>query len=134
MNDNSTNTSPPQEFETQTARPVAPEDLRPGDYVAALQIVSERVWPMFGLDEKPPRLIHVVHWPRHNWQPMRVEELCLPFVLLATPRGKHCVIDVRQYRLGRVSASFGRRLFEVMGAAEEREKAATPEDAPTSSE
>ncbi len=132
MNDNITNA--PEDSEARMTRPVAPEDLRPGDYVAALQVVSERVWPLFSLDEKPPRLVHVVHWPRHNWQPMRVEEICLPFVLLETPRGKHCVIDVRQYRLGRVSESFGRRLFEVVSAAKERETAATPADTDASSE
>lgn len=132
VNDNITSAS--EDIEARMARPVAPEDLRPGDYVAALQVVNEHLWPMFGSDEKPPRMFRVLAWPGHDWMPMQVEDICLPFVMLKTPRGKHWVLDTRQCRLGRVSASFGRRLFEAIAAAEEREKATTPADTAPSSE
>jgi hypothetical protein len=45
-------------------------------------------------------------------QPMKVVEVCLPFVLVRKASGKHETLDVRRYRFARVSKEFGRKAFK----------------------
>ena len=108
---------------TRTSRPIAPEDLRPGDYVAALHIVLELLPCCAGADDwKPPTPQRVLLLPWAGGKPVRVQELCLPFVLARSSHGDACTFDVRRYRLARVSKRYGREVFRAAKA--ERRQAA----------
>ncbi len=94
--------------EDRTSCPVAPEDIRRGDYIAILQLVCEYV-PLFGLgpdDGDLPRRMLVL--PKEGGIPMRVIEQCLPFVLVEKAGGSHTTLDTRRHRLARLSEECAR--------------------------
>jgi hypothetical protein len=116
------------------ARALAPEDIRPGDYVALLHIMTENEPSSAETDsilgrERAPFKLNV---PWNAGMPARVVEVCLPYVLLKTARGKLRAIDIRRYRLARVSTRFGRRAFDELAAERKAEECAgSAKDAPT---
>ena len=95
------------------AQPLAPEDLAAGQYVTPLTRLREHM-PFFCTEEafkdrtEPYRMNCI---PKVR-APVRVVEVCLPFVLIETPKGTTRMIDLRRYRLARVSDRFGRIMFE----------------------
>lgn len=100
------------------SRPVAAEDLRPGEYVAILRTVNEWM-PLFCDGEawkertEPRRML----WLPDDDQldPMKIVSICLPFVLVTKADGKHRTIDARQVRLARLPKSFGKAAFARLG-------------------
>ncbi|HVP10892.1 MAG TPA: hypothetical protein VMV94_06835 [Phycisphaerae bacterium] len=107
--------------ELEMARAVAPEDIQPGEYVTALHVVWECIpFPWDGSDgnSRPARILML---PENGSTPVQVLEVCLPLVLVKTPYGKRGLIDVRKYRLARVSEQFGRRVFEEIEAQQQAE-------------
>lgn len=95
------------------AQPLAPEDLAAGQYVTPLTRVLE-CFPYYSTEEvfrgrtEPFRLTYL----GNKRTPARVVEVCLPFVLIETPKGKTRMIDLRRYRLARVSDRFGQIMFD----------------------
>ncbi len=114
------------EEDIQVVRRVAPEDIHSGDYLTALHAVTEIV-PWWDADTFGgcPAPIRVAHLPKNPVPPVQVLEVCLPLLLVRTPQGKHRLLDVRRYRLARVSERFGRRVFEQFAA----DKLAAPKPA-----
>ena len=51
--------------------------------------------------------------------PMKVKSVCLPFVFVKLPDGRHRTLDVRQHQLAEVSRDYGRSVFD---AARDRRK------------
>lgn len=45
--------------------------------------------------------------------PLKVEEICLPFVLATTPLGAPHTLDVRQVQLARLSRRYGRAVTKA---------------------
>jgi len=95
--------------ESRTSSSVAPEDIRRGDFVAILRQVCEYV-PMFA-EGKPedgdlPRRILVL--PKQGGLPLRVIEVCLPFLLVEQVDGTHATLDTRRNRFARLSEEFAR--------------------------
>ena len=117
------------ERETYISRTLAPEDIRPGQYVSVLHVVDEYL-PFGCLDGETWRRIEpvrVVWLPSSRGLPMLVIDVCLPFVLVKNSNGDCRTLDVRRHRLARISAAFGRTAFERAKAAKrkrerEREK------------
>lgn len=110
------------DYELNIARAVAPEDLRPGQYVAPLHVVSERVreaWEC--LDASSDKLVRMARLPEGEPIPVLIVEVCLPFVFIQTAEGKHSVLDVRRWRLAHVAEQFGQRVFAQL-AAEKRDE------------
>ena len=103
--------------DTNLARPIAPEDLNRGDYVAVLSEITE--FPSFlWFDELPS---HSPHEPvRVQWQgrfdesPLRVKDLCLPYVFVKSAHGRYETLDVRQYRLARLSPRYAKRVWKLL--------------------
>ena len=104
--------------ESRVAQIVAPEDLAKGQYVTPLSSTREHM-PLFCSDDafrgrsEPFRLT----WTPKAKAPVRVVDVCLPFVLIETPKGRTRMIDLRRYRLARVADRFGRVLFDQARAA-----------------
>ncbi len=95
------------------SQPLAPEDIRPGDFVSLLHVVSECV-PFFCIEDVQFRQIEpvrITHMPR-SIEPMEVVEVCLPFVLVRKVDGEHATLDVRRHKLARLSQRFGKKSFK----------------------
>jgi hypothetical protein len=93
-----------------TAKPVAPEDIRPGQYVIITHMVFEGL-PHTYLQEppgtRPIELLRVAFMSQHC-TPMRVVDVCLPVIVIKAWDGEQNVIDARRVRLARVPLRFGR--------------------------
>ncbi|MBN2448569.1 MAG: hypothetical protein JXO22_17715, partial [Phycisphaerae bacterium] len=73
-----------QQKRIRLARALAPEDIRPGDYVTLLHYVTE-VLPLAALVDttwQTPKPIAVQWLPWGGGMPVRVLGVCLPFVLV----------------------------------------------------
>lgn len=101
---------------TYIARTLAPEDIRPGAYVAVLHVVDEFLpHPLF-LDDvkwKSAAPIRVRWLPSDASTPMKVKAVCLPFVFARTPDGKHHSLDVRRHELAAVPEAYAREVFRA---------------------
>jgi hypothetical protein len=103
------------ENELTVARPLAPEDIRAGFYVAILNVVWESFPP--GCDQpwrelKPLRTVWLP--PPDAALVLKVREVCLPFVLTEQPGGPPRTLDIRRWRLALVSERFGVEVFKAM--------------------
>jgi hypothetical protein len=95
--------------EATLARALAPEDVRPGDYVAVLDEVVE--FPSWYWCDEPvltgrEEVVRVRYTPRDDALPMKVRAVCLPFVLVREPCGRERTLDVRRCRLARLHSDF----------------------------
>ena len=101
------------------AQRLAPEDIRPGRYVAILYVIGEHEPMFFELESLTDRVIELPRFRRmpHYSEPMEVLDVCLPFVLVKRVDGEPVTLDVRRLALAGVSARFGREAFERHKAA-----------------
>lgn len=115
---------------TELSKQLAPEDVRRGQFVCVLYIIDETI-PFFGGDSSAwgrtePLRYRLLPW--RGVRPMRVIDVCLPYVLVKRADGYHQTLDVRQHRLARVSERFGRMAFKRAKADEKRRKAVDDDD------
>jgi len=110
------------EPEVGVSRPVAPGALRPGDYITAVLVLSEESAAPWERDVGHPAVSRALRLP-DTVAPTCVLEVCLPFVLVQTAQGKARVLDVRRYRLARVSETFGQRVFARLAEDRKAEQA-----------
>ncbi|WP_437203645.1 hypothetical protein [Planctomicrobium sp. SH664] len=104
------------------ARPVGPEDLRCGDFIAVLQEVVEV--PTFPAGEcfvessamTPQRYSYC---PRRPAGPLRIEALCLPFVFVRNAKGQHRTLDIRLSQLARLDEDYSKTVWKLMRPREE---------------
>jgi hypothetical protein len=95
--------------ELRTSRSVAPEDIRRGDYIAILQQVCEYV-PLFveGGPEDGDLPRRILMLPKKGGLPLRVIEVCLPFLLVEQVDGTHATYDARGSRFARLTEEYAR--------------------------
>src|SRR5690349_16867127 len=101
--------------EIGVARAVAPEDLRSGGYVAILSVVCE-ILPFWRDESFRPLTPYRTVWlpPSDAGVPLRIREICLPFVLVEQPDGKHRTLDVRRFQLAMLSERYGEKGFKKL--------------------
>ncbi|MCA9238035.1 MAG: hypothetical protein KDA44_21325 [Planctomycetales bacterium] len=108
---------------TTLAKPLAPEDVRPGDYVAVLDWTFE-VPSYFWEGEESWRredVVRIRFLPhRELLVPLRVDAACLPFVLAKTPSGDARTVDLRQVRLARLDGEYGKRAWKALKPRREK--------------
>ena len=85
-----------------TARCLAPEDIQRGMYVSTIKDIDRHV------NTTP---MPITWLPDDEVAPMRVLQVCLPFVLVKAVDGNQRTLDVRRYRLAQLSDQFGREAF-----------------------
>jgi hypothetical protein len=99
-----------------------------GQYVTVLHVVGEYL-PFDYDSDAAWRGVHPLRtlWlPYSGGMPMKVIEVCLPFVLVERPSGRHRTLDVRRYKLARVSDQYGQEVFRHI--REDREKRKKKDD------
>jgi hypothetical protein len=99
-----------------TAKVLAPEDVRAGDYVALLHVIHEL--PSFfwcgGMGTmRPDEPVRVPFVPNNGGVPLRVRSICLPFILVKAPTGKLRNLDVWRYRLARLDRAHARAAWKA---------------------
>ncbi len=102
------------------ARTLAAEDIRQGDVVAVLDAIHEYPSFLWHADANmfpPQELVCVRQRDRRAGRPLKVQAVCLPFVLVKTPNGRHKTLDVRQYRLVRLSDGYARKAWKHLRTA-----------------
>ncbi|MGE4003509.1 MAG: hypothetical protein AB7I48_25255 [Planctomycetaceae bacterium] len=97
------------------ASPVAPEDVQRGDFVAVLQEIVE--FPPFLWCEATPgssqEPVRVRCCPIDPGVPLKVQEICLPFVCATTPLGAPHTLDVRQVQLVRLTRRYAKSVTKA---------------------
>jgi hypothetical protein len=103
--------------EATLAKTLAPEEIRPGDFVTLLHVVAEvpsyfwwftEDWNM-PLDQPVRiRLTSLV-----DGQPMKVKSLCLPFVLVKQASGQRLTLDLRKCQLARLDRRYAKRAWRA---------------------
>lgn len=118
MGSSTTKTDSPQgRAEPTLAKPLAPEDVRAGDFVAILDWMFEAP-SFFWCDSSQWQQEDVVRFRflphRELLGPLRVESACLPFLLVESPCGDCRTLDLRQVRLARLDRQYGRRAWKKL--------------------
>lgn len=94
--------------EISLAATVAPEDLRPGDFISVLNETFELpsfLWadsPIAGRDE----LVRIRCCASGAGAPLKVKAICLPFVFVKTSHGFAYAVDVRRVQLVRLQKQY----------------------------
>jgi hypothetical protein len=98
------------------ARSLAPEDIRPGDYVAVLHEIYEFptwFWCDGGFALPRDEAVRVRFTPHDDAAPLKVQAVCLPFVLVKQPCGGQRTIDVRRRPLARLAKTYGKSAWRA---------------------
>ena len=92
------------------AKPLAPEDIRRGDYVAVLDEMYEipsYCWREDAALHPRDELVRIRLIPAQDAPPHKVKSVCLPFVLAKQPTGERRTFDLRRTRLARLDKGYG---------------------------
>jgi hypothetical protein len=98
------------------AKALAPEDIRPGDFVTPLFTITEMpsFWwsgEAWNLPHDQPVRIRLTH--NCDGMPMRVKSVCLPFVLMKRPSGGQSTIDLRKCQIARLDKVYAKRAWKA---------------------
>lgn len=99
--------------EMTACRRIAPEDVRPGIFIAVLSVVHE-VYPPAAFEAPwtgPPRPVRITCVRCADGEPLRVVSVCLPFVQAEDAQGDLRRLDLRQHVLGRLDESYAMEAF-----------------------
>lgn len=97
------------------AKPLAPEEIRVGDFVVVLHQLVELpsfCWCHDATVLAPDQPVRIQLLPSADERPMKVKSACLPFVIVKLSDGEQRMIDLRRMRLARVDRKFARRLWK----------------------
>ncbi len=103
-----------QEQELKSSRSIGPEDIKAGDYVTIAHTTYELVPDECGSFQRElePRRITIMSW--EAGKPLKVVDVCLPFVLAKDPKGTHVTIDLRRHQLARLDDAFGKKAYKAI--------------------
>ena len=115
----------PAQAESTLAKSLAPEDVRVGDFVTPLHEIRE--WPAFfwfcdSSFDQHQEMLRVSLLPEKSEAPLKVQSVCLPFVLVKPPKGKAFTLDVRRSRLARISKSYARLAWKAQKNKKKKRK------------
>lgn len=100
--------------EITLSKSVAPEDIRPGQYITLLREVHEFVnlWAASDPLIKRDLLLRAEFIAEDAGLPLRVVSVCLPFVLAEAPNQKHRTLDTRRYAIARLDENYARKAMK----------------------
>ena len=106
------------------AKIAAAEDLCADDYVAVLNEVIEfpsYLWDCDSFVLPPQEPVRVQRQAPDNGLPLRIVDVCLPFVFVKRPCGQHQTLDVRRCQLVRLSRGYAKRVWKTLARAKNTE-------------
>ncbi|MBN1911910.1 MAG: hypothetical protein JW818_19385 [Pirellulales bacterium] len=101
----------------ELARSLPAEDVCCGDMVAVLDRVYELpsfLWSCESHVLTPDEPVRLRLQGARPAGPLKVKAVCLPFVLVKTPGGRHATLDMRHCRLVRLSDTFAQRAWKQL--------------------
>lgn len=105
-----------QEENCSIAATVAPEDLRRGDFVAILSAVVELpsyYWPGTMSCERD-EVVRIRYLPTDDRTPLKIKEICLPFVFVKQSNGDYKTIDIRLASLVRLERGYAKAVWKAL--------------------
>jgi hypothetical protein len=106
----------PSDCDSMLARALAPEDVAKGDYVTLLHEyidVPSFYWCCDAALHAREETVWIRYLPRTGGMPLRVKSVCLPFVLVRHPWGDERALDLRKYRVARLSGQYAARAWKA---------------------
>ena len=106
--------------ETIIARSVAAEDLCAGDFVAILNEIYEYpsyLWQSDSFALPPHEPVRVQWQAVEKGLPLKIVDVCLPFVLVKRPCGQHQTLDVRRCQFVRLQRRYAKRVCKLVAVA-----------------
>lgn len=97
------------------AKALAPEEIRPGDYVTALHVIAEVpsfYWFSDGWSLPVDQPVRIRLTSSSDGMPLKVKSLCLPFVLVKQASGDQRTLDVRKCQLARLNKRYAKRAWK----------------------
>lgn len=101
---------------TSLAKPLAPEDIRVGDYVSLLHVyydVPSFFWCCDAVTMPVEELVRLRCLPENGGLPLKVKAVCLPFLVVKHPAGGKRFLDVRKVRLARLDDEYAAAAWKV---------------------
>ncbi len=111
--------------EPTLAKTLAPEEIRPGDFVTPLFVVAEvptYFWRMDAWDQPPEEPVRMRFMPSTQGSPLKVRSVCLPFVLVKSPNGEHASLDLRTCQLARLDKTHARCVWKAFKNAAQKSR------------
>lgn len=112
----------PIQSESQLARPIAAKDLKRGDTIAVLNEIGEYVSCLWNCDTHvmpPHEPVRVLWRTSDNGKPLKIKQICLPFVFVKTPCGKYVTLDVRQCQLVKLNRGYALQVWKKLKNAKQ---------------
>jgi hypothetical protein len=105
------------------ARSLAPEDIKSGIYVMTLhrqyQVLMSKCSP---IGDPELVVLPVAMRPYETELPKKVIEVCLPYVVLETEKGKTEMLDTRSHRVAKVTKRFAKAAHKPHIAKSEKKR------------
>ena len=101
------------------------EDIACGDFVALLNEtvdVPSYLWDFSGTSLSPHELVRLKLIPGDAGQPLRVIEICLPFVYAKSPNGETTTIDIRRLQLVRLDRKCAKAVWKKLRSKLKKKK------------
>jgi hypothetical protein len=98
--------------EATLAKALAPEDIRPGDYVTPLSVVAEVpsfYWWADAWSLPADQPVRIRFTAPSDGVPLKVKSVCLPFVLMKQASGERITLDLRKWRVARLDRDYAPR-------------------------
>jgi hypothetical protein len=97
------------------AKPLAPEEIRVGDFVTPLHMFYD--FPSFFWNDcaigRRDETVRICTIPESGGVPLKVKSICLPFVLAKYASGERQTLDVRKVRLARLDPDFAKAAWKL---------------------
>jgi hypothetical protein len=106
----------PSHIGSTLAKTLAPEEVRAGDYVTLLHEYTEMpsyYWSNDSALMAPDELVRVRCLPSAGGTPLRVRSICLPYLLVRHPNGEERPLDIRRFRLARLTQHYAARAWKA---------------------
>jgi hypothetical protein len=116
--------------EATLAKSLAPEEVRPGDFVTPLHVVAEiPSWYWFCESWNLPvdEPVRIRFTSSGDSLPLKVTSVCLPFILVKNANGECKTLDLRNHQLARLDRQYAKRAWKAhkKSAARARKQAAS---------
>ena len=111
--------------EPTVASTVFGEDIACGDFVALLNEtvdVPSYLWDSCGTSLSPHELVRLKLIPGDAGQPLKVIEICLPFVYAKMPNGDTTTIDIRRLQLVRLDSQCAKAIWKKQRSKSKKKK------------
>jgi hypothetical protein len=98
------------------AKPLAPEEIRIGDFVSPLHVFYDFpsfLWCGDSAIQRREETVRICYLPESGGVPLKVKSVCLPFVLVKKADGTQQTLDIRKVRLARLNLRFAKAAWKL---------------------